>query len=245
MWPHDFGHSGLSAGDLHHYHSGSAAIVHLLRRRRGQGPRSTPRSARTVLVRRENGTYLSRERYLLLVRTDEVASRHRALAAPGAPSPAGASTWTRGPALHGLRRLDDVGPSLGHARTSLDLSRPNLTPIRPPPGVRADQLQASQPWARTREPRHRTVRAVRSRHHGHGRDGRPSPPGLGGPATVSGHGREAAWTHEDRAALRRVTESRPVRSRRPARTEAPSGSRPQQERLSRSRVRHRARSHDE
>ena len=175
MWPHDFGHSGLSAGDLHHYHSGSAAIVHLLRRRRGQGPRSTPRSVRTVLIARENGTYLSRERYLLLVRTDEVASRRRALAAPGAPSPAGASTWTRGPALHGLRRLDDVGPSLGHARTSLDLSRPSLTPIRPPPGVRADQLQASQPWARTREPRHRTVRAVHSRHHGHGRDGRPSP----------------------------------------------------------------------
>ena len=224
MWPHDFGHSGLSAGDLHHYHSGSAAIVHLLRRRRGQGPRSTPRSARTVLVRRENGTCSSRERYLLAVRTDEVASRHRALAAPGAPSPAGASTWTRGPALRHLLPRAICGP---------------------PPGVRADQLQASQPWARTREPRHRTVRAVRSRHHGHGRDGRPSPPGLGGPATVSGHGREAAWTHEDRAALRRVTESRPVRSRRPARTEAPSGSRPQQERLSRSRVRHRARSHDE
>jgi len=60
-----------------------------------------------------------------------------------------------------------------------------------------------------------------------------------------GHGRDAAWTHEDRAALRRVTESRPVRSRRPARTETPSGSRPQQERLSRSRSRHRARSHDE
>ena len=244
MWPHDFGHSGLSVGDLHHYHSGSAAIVHLLRRRRGQGPRSTPRSARTVLVRRENGTYSSRERYLLLVRTDEVASRHRALAAPGAPSPAGASTWTRGPALHGLRRLDDVGPSLGHVRTG------------PPPtawlpdrlaasGARANRPQTSPPWAQTQEPRRCTVCAVRSRHRGHGRDGRPSPPGLGGPATVSGHGREAAWTHEDRAALRRVTESRPVRSRQPARTEASSGPRPQQDRLSRSRVRHRARSHDE
>ncbi len=133
MWPHDFGHSGLSAGDLHHYHSGSAAIVHLLRRRRGQGPSTSqpphpaappdPRerylfAVRTVLICRENGTCSSRERYLLAVRTAEVASRHRALAAPGAPSLAGASTWTRGPALRHLLPRAICGP---------------------PPGVRADQ----------------------------------------------------------------------------------------------------------
>ena len=156
MWPHDFGHSGLSAGDLHHYHSGSAAIVHLLRRRRGQGPRSTPRSVRTVLVRRENGTCSSRERYLFVARTVLVARENgRGSQPPPRPRSPGSTLPSRG--LHLDAR---TGPLtvLGAMTTSVRLwgtcepatDQPAVgTDARAPPlyGLRGAQ---PSPWARTR-----------------------------------------------------------------------------------------------
>ena len=186
MWPHDFGHSGLSVGDLHHYHSGSAAIVHLLRRRRGQGPSTSqpphpaappdPRerylfAARTVLICRENGTCSSRERYLFVARTVLVGRENgRGGQPPPRPRSPGSTLPSRGlhldtrtgpEALTPSRHLRAAtwgtrGPATGQPTVGTDARAP------PPYGPRG---APPSPWARTR----RVTVA----------------PGLGGPATVT------------------------------------------------------------